>query len=131
MRRELYGGSVSLEAALALLSRDWTVADLGCGTAVFTEQLSRHVKRVIGVDNSDEMLQAARQNTGDRDNVDLRLGELEEVPVDNGLCDAAICVLVLTYLPQPTAAVSEMLRILKPGGTAVVVDLLRHDEDEF
>lgn len=131
MRSELYGANVSLEAALALLDRTWTVADLGCGTGVFTEQLSRHVGQVIGVDNSDEMLVAARQNVAGRDNVDLRLGALEQVPIDNSQCDGALATLVLTYLSQPMAAVSEMVRILKPGGRAVIVDLLRHDEDAF
>src|SRR4051794_16671421 len=51
LRKELYGDDFTTAALLALLPRDITVADLGCGSGPVIEQLAPHVKRVIGVDN--------------------------------------------------------------------------------
>lgn len=130
-RVELYGTNVSREAILSLLPPDWVVADLGCGTGSLSEQLSRHVKRVIGVDNSDQMLEAARRRVEGRQNVVLKQGDLEAIPIEDDACDAAILLLVLTYLPEPAVVLREMKRILKVAGKAVVIDLLQHDRDDF
>lgn len=131
MREELYGSFVTRHAALALLPSHWVVADLGCGTGINTADVARFVGRVIGVDNSPAMLKAARRRTADLSNVELRQGELESVPLEDDVCDGALLVLVLTYVADPVAVVREMRRILKPGGKAVVVDLLRHDREDF
>lgn len=131
IRSELYGPCFGSLASLALLPEQWVVADLGCGTGATTAELARVVATVYGIDNSPEMLQAARQSTDGLNNVELRQGELEAVPIDDGACDGALLVLVLTYVPDPVKVVRQMRRILKPGGRAVVVDLLRHDRDDF
>ncbi|MEX0652733.1 MAG: metalloregulator ArsR/SmtB family transcription factor [Phycisphaeraceae bacterium] len=131
LRSELYGTAFSRDALLALVPGDWVVADLGCGTGSITADLARFVGQVIGVDNSPAMLDAARQRTAGQDNVDLRQGDVEAVPIDDNVCDAVMQVLVLTYVPEPRRVVQEMHRILKPGGTVVVVDLLKHDREDF
>lgn len=131
MREELYGPYLTRHAALALLPADWVVADLGCGTGVNAVDLARFVGRVIGVDNSSAMLKAAKQRTAELTNVELRQGDLEAVPLEDGSCDGALMVLVLTYLHDAAAVLREMRRILKRGGRAVVVDLLRHDREDF
>jgi ArsR family transcriptional regulator len=131
LRTEMYGPTFGTDALLALLPSDWTVADLGCGTGALTLELSRHVKQAIGVDNTPAMLDAGRRRTGEARNIDLREGDLEALPIEDGLCDAALMVLVLTYLDHPAQALGEMTRILKPGGRAVIVDVMRHDRDDF
>lgn len=131
LRRELYGDAFTTDAMLALLPADLVVADLGCGTGQVSVALAPHVKQVIAVDNSPAMLKAARKQTGAFDNVDLRRGELTAIPVEDATCDAAMTLLVLSYLPDPATALREMSRILKPGGQAVIVDLLPHDRDDF
>jgi ArsR family transcriptional regulator len=131
LRTELYGDRFGFEALLGLLPGDWTVADLGCGTARLAADLAPHVQRVIGVDNSDAMLEAARQQTAGFDNVSLVSAPITDVPLPDAGCDAVLCVLVLTYLDDPAAVLAETARLLRPGGKAVVVDLLRHDRDEF
>jgi len=131
LRAELYGTGFVQEALLSLLPREWVVADLGCGTGQLAARLAPHVARVVGVDASAAMLRAARRRAAGLANLELRQGRLEALPVEAAACDAALMVLVLTYVPEPGAALREMARILRPGGRAVVVDLLRHDRDEF
>jgi ArsR family transcriptional regulator len=116
---------------LALLPTDWIVADLACGTGQATAELARCVKQVIAVDNSAAMLKAARRRTADFSNVDLRRGDLEALPIDDGQCDAVLVLLALTYVQTPEIVVREMRRILKPGGRAVIVDVQTHDREDF
>ena len=131
IRHELYGSAFTRDAMLGLLPPDWTVADLGCGSGTLSVELSRYVKHVVGIDNSPAMLKAARQQAKGKDNITLKRGDLAALPLDDESCDGALCVLVLTYLPDPAAALHELARILKPGGRAVVLDLLAHDREAF
>ncbi len=131
LRDELYGRSFSQEALLALLPASWTVADLGCGTGQTAAALAPHVRRVLAVDQSAAMLKAAKKRTAGLGNVELRQGSLEALPLDQACCDGALLLLALTYVADPLAAVREAARILRAGGRLVVVDLLRHDRDDF
>ncbi|MEM9883214.1 MAG: metalloregulator ArsR/SmtB family transcription factor [Planctomycetota bacterium] len=130
-RAELYGDRFGTEALLGLLPDDWTVADFGCGTGRLAAELAPHVARVHGVDHSPAMLKSAATQTRVYDNVELHRGQIDAVPLADASCDAATCVLVLTYLDEPSRALAEMCRVLRPGGRAVVIDLLRHDRDDF
>lgn len=130
-RQELYGQRFGTDALLALLPADWTVVDFGCGTGSLVADLAPHVHQVIGIDNSPAMLAAAAAHTESLDNVELKHGELTDVPLPDASCDAALCVLVLTYVEDPAAVIAEMARVLKPGGRAAIVDLMRHDRDDF
>ncbi len=131
IRDELYGHGFARDACLGLLPADWTVADLGCGTGAITADLARFVGRVIGIDNSPAMLNAAQQRTAALGNVELKQADLEQIPLADASCDAAMLVLTLTYVPEPGRVAGEMARIVKPGGKASVVDLLRHDREGF
>ena len=132
VRADLFGRLASLRALLPLLPRDWTVADLGCGTGNASELLAPIVKHIIAVDQSAPMLKAARKRLGEvGGNVDFRRGELEKLPIADAEVDAAVCILVLHHLPEPAAALREMRRILRPGGVALVVDMLEHDRTTY
>jgi ArsR family transcriptional regulator len=131
LREEMYGRAFALPALLGLLPNDWVVADLGCGTGWATAALAPHLGRVIGVDFSQAMLKAARKRTQGLPNVELRKGSLEALPIESGGCDGALLLLVLAYVAEPAPVVRELARVLKPGGRAVVVDLLRHDREDF
>lgn len=131
LRSELYGDSFTLDALLCLLPRNYVIADLGCGTGVVSAHLAPHVDRVIAVDSSSAMLKAARRRVDDAPNVDLRRGDLSNIPIDSDSCDAALLLLVLTYVEDPAAILRESARILKPGGKLILVDLLPHDRDDF
>jgi ArsR family transcriptional regulator len=131
IRHELYGERFTTDAMLALIPSTWTLADLGCGSGVLADQLGSHVRRVIGVDHSEAMLAAANERTKRADNIEIRQGELTALPIDDASVDATLCVIVLSYIEDAQAAVREMARVLKPGGRAVIVDLLAHNRDPF
>ena len=131
LRQEQYGTRFDLAAAFALLPSDAVVADLGCGTGQTVADLAPFAGKVIGVDASPQMLKAARRRLNGTENVELLPGELTDLPIGKGTCDAALCVLALSYVDDASAVVREMARILKPGGRVVVVDLLAHDRDDF
>jgi ArsR family transcriptional regulator len=77
------------------------------------------------------MLKAAARRTAEATNVELRRGDLEELPIESASSDAALLLLGLTYMTNPQAVLRESLRVLRPGGRVVVVDLLAHDRDDF
>src|SRR5919198_4944799 len=77
------------------------------------------------------MLQAAKKRLQGFDNVDLRRGDLEALPIDDGRLDAALLVMVLHYVPEPERALREVARVLKPNGTLLVVDMLPHQRENY
>jgi SAM-dependent methyltransferase len=134
LRTELYGDRFTAAALTALLPADWVVADLACGAGSVTVRLAPFVSRVIAVDGSPEMLAAACQRArglGPLENIEFHEADLTALPIAGGSCDAALLLLALTHLESPASALAEMARILRPGGRAVVVDLLHHDRDDF
>jgi ArsR family transcriptional regulator len=131
LRTELFGGRTELLPLLALVEPTWTVGDLGCGTGHLTQALAPFVARVVAVDGSAAMLRSARSRVGDLANVDLRRGELEQLPVENSELDAAFLLLVLPYAAEPVRVIAEAVRALKPGGRLVVTDLMPHERAEY
>ncbi len=131
LRAEWYGAGFGVSALVALLPPGWTVADLGCGTGALTAALAPDVARVVGVDRSADMLRSARRRTAGLGNVELRRGTLEELPLDDASCDAALLVLSLGWVADPARALSEAARVLRPGGRVALVDAVLHDDEDF
>jgi ArsR family transcriptional regulator len=98
-----------------------------------SELLAPVVRRVLAIDQSEPMLAAARQRLegAGAGNVEFVAADLTALPLEDGSVDAAICILVLHHLPEPAAAVREMGRIVKPGGTVLVVDMMSHDRAAY
>jgi ArsR family transcriptional regulator len=86
---------------------------------------------VIAVDESAAMLQAARKRLSGLDNIELRRGELEALPIDDGRLDAATLMLVLHHVPEPGRALADVARVLKPSGRVLIVDMLPHDREQY
>ena len=131
VREDLFGRHFCVHAMFGLLDPDLVIGDLGCGTGQVAEGLAPYVRRVIAVDGSGEMLQAASRRLRDFDNVTLRRGDLEALPIGEGELDGATLVLVLHHLAEPGAALRETARVVKPGGVIVVVDMLPHEREEY
>lgn len=131
VRQEMFGDSFAAQALLAFLPAEWEVADLGCGTGFASEALAQVVKRVVCVDQSGPMLDAARKRLRDFDNVEFMQGPIEALPLEDACVDAALCMLVLHYLDSPQDGICEMRRVLRPGGRALIVDMFAHGRGEY
>jgi len=131
VRAELFGSRAGLAALPGLLDETWVVGDLGCGTGELAASLAPFVGRVIGVDASKPMLTAARRRLEQHENVELRSGELEALPIADRELDAAVLFLVLHHVVEPGRAVSEVERVLRPGGRVLIVDMTPHERDEY
>jgi ArsR family transcriptional regulator len=131
IRGELFGDEFFLWAVLGLIDPTLVVGDLGCGTGQLTEVVAPHVRRVISVDGSEDMLSAARQRLTGMNNVDIRRGDLENLPLESGELDVAMLSLVLHYSPEPPRALAEIGRVVRAKGRVLVVDMLPHDREEY
>ena len=131
LRDELFGERFHLAALPAFADAEWTVGDLGCGTGQMTAALAPFVERVLAVDASAAMLQAAKKRLHAFNNVELRRGELEALPIDDGLLDAATLALVLHHLPEPERALRDVARVLRPHGRLLIVDMLPHERESY
>jgi ArsR family transcriptional regulator len=131
VRDELFGTRFFLFGLLGLLDPDWVVGDLGCGSGTLSEALAPFARRVLAVDDSEAMLVEARRRLQRFDNVELRHGALEALPIDDEALDAATLVLVLHHVPDADGAVREVARVLRPGGRLLIVDMLPHDRQEY
>jgi ArsR family transcriptional regulator len=131
VREELFGDRFHLAALAAFAQADWVVGDLGCGTGQVSAALAPFVSRIVAVDASAAMLQAARKRLHGIDHIDLRRGDLEALPIDDRRLDAAVMMLVLHHVPEPARALAEVARVLKPGGRLVLVDMLPHDREHY
>ncbi len=131
VRGELYGATADLTPLVALLDPSWIVGDLGCGTGQTSAALAPFVDRVFAVDESSAMLGAARKRLDASENVELRSGRLEDLPIDDGSLDAAVLSLVLHFVVDPSSVIREAARVLKPGGRLLIVDMLPHEREEY
>jgi ArsR family transcriptional regulator len=131
LREDLFGDTFYLWAVLGLIDPTLTVGDLGCGTGQLTETVAPYVRRVIAVDGSTDMLDAARRRLVDLRNVDIRRGELEALPINDRELDAALLSLVLHYSPEPVRTLTEVARVCRPGAKVLVVDMLPHHHEEY
>ena len=119
------------ELLLTRVPRCATLLEVGVGTGLLLEGLRRKAAAVIGVDHSPAMLAEARRQVeyASLDGVDLRLGEMSHLPVTDGAVDCAVLSMVLHHAPRPAAVLAEMARVLSPGGTLVLAELQRHEQE--
>lgn len=133
LQREMLNSDAYRDRALALLpARRHAAADLGAGAGLLLPALLEKFDRIIAIDSSPNMLQIAadflqQQKPARAGDCELRLGELEHLPIRDACVDAAIALMVLHHVPNPQDALAEAFRILRPGGILVVADLQQHD----
>jgi ArsR family transcriptional regulator len=131
LRIELFGARAELGALPALLDPAWTVGDLGCGTGQLAAALAPFVARVVAVDESTAMLEAARRRLDGAANLEFHESALESLPIGAATLDAAVLSLVLHHAVEPGDVLREAARVLRPGGRILIVDMVPHERDEY
>jgi ArsR family transcriptional regulator len=122
----------SLAEALLRLMPPMVIADLGAGEGASSLLLAQNAKRVIAVDTSAKMIEVARDQAlrAGIQNVEYRLGDMEDLPIDSASVDLAFFSQSLHHALHPTRALAEAHRILHPGGRIVILDLVKHRFEE-
>jgi ArsR family transcriptional regulator len=131
----VYGPGRSWQAFGHLLLRmlpSITVADLGAGEGLLSELLARRAKKVIAVDNSEKIVAfgAAKAKKNGLKNLEFRLGNLQNPPIDANSVDLVILSQALHHAEIPADAIAAAHKILKPRGQILLLDLLKHNFDK-
>jgi ArsR family transcriptional regulator len=119
----------ALSEMLMRLLPPLVIADIGAGEGTLALMLAQRAKRVIAVDSSRRMVEyglglAERNGI---ENLEYRLGDMEELPVGAGEVDLVMMHQSLHHALHPEQALEEAFRVLAPGGRIVLLDLLKHD----
>ena len=122
----------SLAEALLRLMPPMVIADLGAGEGAFALLLAQRATKVIAVDTSAKMIEVGRDQAHRHgvENVEYRLGDMEELPIDSGSVDIVFFSQSLHHALHPERAVTEAARILRAGGRIVILDLVKHRFEE-
>ena len=122
----------SVAEALLRLMPPMVIADLGAGEGAFALLLAQRAKKVIAVDTSAKMIEVGREQAlrHGLHNVEYRLGDMEELPIDPASVDLVFFSQSLHHALHPDRALAEANRILVPGGRIVILDLVKHRFEE-
>jgi len=127
------GGAEGLVSAMTLALPPSVVIDIGCGEGEVALRLARLGHRVHAVDSSRAMIAALKKrlrregDAGSR--VETHVGDTERLPLADGMADVVLMSQILHHAPRPEAALREAVRVTRPGGRVVVLDLLKHDQE--
>ncbi len=116
--------------ALGHLLPPLDVADLGCGEGYLTVETARWAKSVVAIDRSEAALDRARELARRRrvTSITWKKGDLMKLPLADGSVDVALLSQALHHAARPERALAEAVRILRPGGRVLVLDLREHDQ---
>ncbi|HSP17688.1 MAG TPA: class I SAM-dependent methyltransferase [Thermoanaerobaculia bacterium] len=130
MRTRMFSDEVR-ESALRIadVQAGGTAADIGAGTGFLTEALLGRGLRVIAVDHSAQMLEQMKNKFAESGRLQVKLGESEQLPIDDGAVDHVFANMYLHHVESPPDAIREMARILKPSGTLVITDADEHTHE--
>jgi ArsR family transcriptional regulator len=131
----VYGPGRSWQAFGHLLLRilpPLVIADLGAGEGLLSELLARRAKKVIAVDNSEKIVAfgAAKAKKNGLKNLEFRLGNLQNPPIDANSVDLVILSQALHHAEDPAAALASAAKLLKTHGQILILDLLKHNFDK-
>lgn len=120
-----------LPRLLGLVPNGGTVVEIGVGTGGLLATLATKAERVIGVDHSPAMLEEARQRLSESGvaGVELRLGEMTHLPLPDASAGCVLLNMVLHHAADPTQVLTEIGRVLAPGGILLLADLARHERE--
>lgn len=116
---------------LELIPDSVNVLEIGVGTGTLLPELVRRCSSVIGVDHSPAMLEEARRRVSMAGlaGIDLRLGEMNHLPLSDNKVGCVVANMVLHHAADPMDVLQEIYRVLAPDGVLVLADLARHDRE--
>jgi ubiquinone/menaquinone biosynthesis C-methylase UbiE/DNA-binding HxlR family transcriptional regulator len=119
----------ALSEMLLRLLPPLVIADLGAGEGTLALLLAQRAQRVIAVDSSAKMVEygAGLAERNGIANLEYRLGDLEELPIEVCEVDLVLLHQSLHHALHPQRALAEAWRVLRPGGRIVLLDLLKHE----
>ena len=129
LKKDILGGFHLYEMIAEHIQPCGTAVDVGCGTGDLLSLLVDKTHQVIGIDSSPGMLDQARRRFTRIQKIDLRLGEVEHLPIRDQTVDAAVMNMVLHHLSQPEQGIREIYRILKPRSLFVITEFAKHDRE--
>ncbi len=120
---------VRFQAALSGAGRG-KLLDVACGPGVVTAAIAPGAASVTAFDATEQMLEKARSRCAKAGllNVDFRCGDAENLPFDDAQFDGVVTRLAVHHFADPQRALNEMFRVLRSGGTAVVVDITSSED---
>jgi ArsR family transcriptional regulator len=122
----------ALAHGLLRLMPPLVIADMGAGEGTLSQLLARTAKQVIAIDNSPKMVEYGARIAKENGytNLEYRLGDLEEPPIDTESVDVVLFSQALHHAARPQRAVESAYRILKPGGRILILDLASHTYEQ-
>ncbi len=122
----------ALAEALIKVLNYKVVADLGAGEGTLAQLLAQRAEKVIAVDISPKMVEFGQSLAVQNGlaNLEYRIGDIEEPPIDDESLDLAILSQALHHAEHPQRAIDAAFRILKPGGRLIVLDLVQHQFEQ-
>lgn len=103
------------------------ILDVGCGDGILAIELAKNGARATGVDSSERMIAAARRGAERQgSSASFRLAKAEALPFEDDTFDVVLAVTVLCFVEDTVIAMTEMTRVLRPGGKLVLGELGRH-----
>jgi ubiquinone/menaquinone biosynthesis C-methylase UbiE len=112
--------------------RDGRILDVACGPGILSAALAARAREVVAFDLTPEMLEKARQRCARAGltNVTFREGSATDLPFGDNSFDAVVTRLSIHHFDEPQRVLDEMCRVLRPGGTLVVADVVSSDDAE-
>tara|TARA_R110000824_G_scaffold85425_4_gene212313 strand:+ start:16432 stop:17394 length:963 start_codon:yes stop_codon:yes gene_type:complete len=141
--RSLHLPEAEVERAMLALLRDTQLGkmlDIGTGTGRMVELFGESAQSIVAIDKSPEMLRLARAKLLESETVsgsnlvektELKQGDFNQLPLDNGDVDSVILHQVLHYAQHPEAVLVEVSRVLKPAGIVLIADFAAHDREDL
>ena len=126
-----YTASIDATAVNALISKiyprsEMVIALVGVGISSIAAGLAALVKKIYLVGGSSEMLDIAKKNLSQFSNIEFQIAEEDTLPFASESLDAVFVNMYLHHTADPQASIKEMVRVLRPGGRLVIIDLNEH-----